>query len=66
MATIEAIVKSEKSATHRNLTAAAKKKELVNQFKPMFPFSSPRKLQKTSKFFKGFRGLIKGTLAQHG
>ena len=43
-----------------------KKKELVNQFKPMFPFSSPRKLQKTSKFFKGFRGLIKGTLAQHG
>ena len=26
MATIEAIVKSEKSATHRDLTAAAKKK----------------------------------------
>ena len=60
------LLKSAKSATYRNLTAAAKENELVNQLQPVFPFSSPRKLQKVSKFFKVFSGLIEGTLAQHG
>ena len=63
MATTKAIAEKCKVCNIEIRLLQLRKIELVNQFKPMFP---SRKLQKPSKFFKLFRGLIKGTLAQHG